>query len=126
MQQHVLFIFCIQSSVQWLNASFKGRKKRKDAKEVFDTERSKIRGDAADAAANMAGNSNDQLTQGRNAWRSGEKIDYRKEMNKGTEGQDFTIAPDGTKKLSSLTKGTPMKYGRSKTATPFKLNKYKK
>jgi hypothetical protein len=104
----------------------KGRKKRKDAKEVFDTERSKIRGDAADAAANMAGNSNDQLTQGRNAWRSGEKIDYRKEMNKGTDGQDFTIAPDGTKKLSDLTKGTPMKYGRSKTATPFKLNKYKK
>tara|TARA_R110001599_G_scaffold145097_1_gene327266 strand:+ start:1217 stop:2128 length:912 start_codon:yes stop_codon:yes gene_type:complete len=125
----------------------KGRKKRKDAKEVFDTERSKIRGDASDAAADMAGNANDQLTQGRNAWRSGEKIDYRKKMSSGTDGQDFTIAPDGTKKLSSLTNnkktnsdtieingfGGPvtidkstLKYGRSKSATPFKLNKYKK
>lgn len=137
----------------------KGRKKRKDAKEVFDAERSKIRSDAADAAANMASNSNDQLTQGRNAWRSGEKIDYRKEMNKGTDGQDFTIAPDGTKKLSDLAgKGkkanqfsgfeerleklkdfkingingpitinpSSIKYGKSRSATPFKLNKYKK
>ena len=127
-----------------------GRAKGKAAKEAYQKEKSEILSDAADAAQNMSRNSNDQLTQGRNAWRSGEKVGYRKEMSKGTEGQDFTIAPEGTKKLSSLTGSqstnanpfsgmqerlqelkdfkltTPTKYGRSKSATPFKLNKYKK
>jgi hypothetical protein len=127
-----------------------GRAKGKAAKEAYQNEKSEILSEAADAAQNMSRNSNDQLTQGRNAWRSGEKVGYRKEMSKGTEGQDFTIAPEGTKKLSSLTGSqstnanpfsgmeerlqelkdfkltTGPKYGRSKAPTPFKLNKYKK
>lgn len=111
-----------------------GRKKRKEAKQAFKDKKSEILNNADVAASNMSGNANDQLTQGRNAWRSGEKIDYRKEMSKGSKGTSYTqgtendpkIQYDANGNIIGVSNGTPMKYGRSKSATPFKLNKYKK
>ena len=72
----------------------------------------------------------DQLKQGRNPYRSGEQVKYRYDMSKGSEGSDSTILSNEEakkyKKTSSLPdySGTPMKYGRKKSPTPFKLRKY--
>ena len=108
--------------------SKEGRKKRKEAKQKYKDKKSKILNDADVAASNMSGNANDQLTQGRNAWRNGEKIDYRKEMSQGSGGTSYTLGTENDKKLKYDENGNiiGIGYGRDKSATPFKLNKYKK
>ena len=105
-----------------------GRAKGKAAKEAYQKEKSEILSDAADAAKNMSGNANDQLTQGRNAWRNGEKIDYRKEMSQGSGGTSYTLGTENDKKLKYDENGNiiGIGYGRDRSATPFKLKKYKK
>ena len=119
------------------------REKAKEAKSEHQDRTIAIRKAEAEGGRKQSENANKQAAQGVNRFASSKQI----EDGTGTEGQDFTIAPDGTKKLSSLTNnkktnsdtieingfGGPvtidksiLKYGRSKSATPFKLNKYKK
>jgi len=67
----------------------------------------------------------DQLKQGRNPYRSGEQVKYRYDMSKGSEGSSNTVLSDeDAKKYKKVP--PPTNYGRRKSATPFKLNKYKK
>ena len=119
------------------------KEKAKEAKSEHQARKIAIRKAEAEAGAKQSENANKQAAQGVNRFASSKQI----EDGTGTEGTSFTIAPDGTKKISSLTNnkktnsdtieingfGGPvtidkstLKYGRSKTATPFKLNKYKK
>ena len=108
---------------------------------------SEIRNEQSDAQRESSRNRFDQLNQGRNASRSGEQIEYRKEMSKGSDGTDFTVASDTDvetygrtsdlegynsgdfnfkaigKRVADMLRGPG--YGR-KSGTPFKLNKYKK
>jgi len=124
----------------------KGRLQGKKAKEEHQARKIAIRKAEAEAGAKQSENANKQAAQNVNRFASDKQI----EDGTGTEGTSFTIAPNGTKKLSSLTGSqssntnpfsgmqerlqqlkdfklkTPLTYGRSKTATPFKLNKYKK
>jgi hypothetical protein len=115
----------------------------------FKQEKSNIRSEQANAQRESSRNRFDQLNQGRNASRSGEQIEYRKEMSKGSKGTDFTIASDSDvetygktsdlegygsggdfnfkaigKRVADMV-GRGVGYGR-KSGTPFKLNKYKK
>jgi hypothetical protein len=136
------------------------REKGKEAKKRHQERKIEIRRKEAEAGAKQSENANKQASQGVNTFRSNKQV----EDGTGTEGTSFTIAPDGTKRLSDLTgklltgkgeKGnefsgmkerleklkdfklngfngpitinpSSIRYGRSKTATPFKLNKYKK
>lgn len=70
--------------------SKKGREKRKAANDAFDEKKLNLLKQRAAAQSAAAGNAADQLTQGRNPYTSGEKVLYRKEMSKKTDGSDIT------------------------------------
>ena len=119
----------------------------KNKRAWFKQQKSDIRTEQSKAQRESSRNRFDQLNQGRNASRSGEQIEYRKEMSKGSDGTDFTVASDTDvetygrtsdldgynsgdfnfkaigKRVSDMLRGPG--YGR-KSGTPFKLNKYKK
>jgi len=122
----------------------------KNKRAWFKQQKSNIVSEHADAQKESTRNRYDQLYQGRNASRSGEQIDYRKNMSKGSKGTDFTVADEGdvetygkTSDLEGYNSGSGdfnfkaigkrveemvgrgVGYGR-KSGTPFKLNKYKK
>ena len=133
----------------------KTREKGKQAKKDHQERKIAIRRAEAEAGAQQSINAGKQASQGVNRFASDKQI----KDGTGTEGTNFTIAPDGTKRLSDLTgKGkeanpfggmeerleklkdfklngfngpitinpSSNKYGRSKTATPFKQKKYNK
>ena len=112
--------------------------RKKDGKPEFKNKRAWFKQQKSDAIKEhteaqeeSTRNRYDQLKQGRNASRSGEQVKYRYDMSKGSEGSDVTIATEDDiekyGKTSDLPNysGAPLKYGRKKSATPFKLKKYK-
>jgi hypothetical protein len=125
-----------------------GLKPFKNKRAWFKQQKSDIRTEQADAQRESSRNRFDQLNQGRNASRSGEQIEYRKKMSKGSDGTDFTVASDSDvetygrtsdlegynsgdfnfkaigKRVADMV-GRGVGYGK-KSGTPFKLNKYKK
>ena len=153
------------------------RAKAKQAKKDHKARKIALLRQEVDGQTAQAKNATLQQSQGVNTFRSAKQI----KDGKGTEGSDFTVAPDGTRSFSDLVNGdksnkpstfaelgsriedlkkfkleTPtveslskrasgsdtveingfggpvtidkstLKYGRNKTATPFKLKKYKK
>ena len=125
-----------------------GLKPFKNKRAWFKQQKSDIRTEQADAQRESSRNRFDQLNQGRNASRSGEQIEYRKEMSKGSDGTDFTVASDSDvetygrtsdlegynsgdfnfkaigKRVADMV-GRGVGYGK-RSGTPFKLNKYKR
>ena len=138
----------------------KTREKAREAKKRHQARTIAIREAEAKAGAQQALNAGTQQSTGTNTWTTTDKM----QNGKGTEGSDFTIAPEGTRKFSDLVNGnnssnssnsgtsfaelgdrledmkkieikaptvedlarSAARYGRDKSATPFKLNKYKK
>jgi hypothetical protein len=155
----------------------KTRAKAKQAKEDHKARKIALLRQEVDGQTAQAKNATLQQNQGVNTFRSAKQI----KDGKGTEGSDFTVAPEGTRSFNDLVNGdksnkpstfaelgsriedlkkfkleTPtveslskrasgsdtveingfggpvtidkstLKYGRNKTATPFKLKKYKK
>ena len=138
----------------------KTREKAREAKKRHQARTIAIREAEAKAGAQQALNAGIQQSTGTNTWTTTDKM----QNGKGTEGSDFTIAPEGTRKFSDLVNGnnssnssnsgtsfaelgdrledmkkieikaptvedlarSAARYGRDKSATPFKLNKYKK
>ena len=109
----------------------KGYKKYMRLKNTSD-----IRNEQSDAQRESSRNRFDQLKQGRNAYRSGEQVKYRYDMSKGSEGaegSDFTVASDedlkNYRRVSDIPdysgKKAGIGYGRKRSATPFKLKRYK-
>ena len=153
------------------------RAKAKQAKKDHKARKIALLRQEVDGQTAQAKNATLQQSQGVNTFRSAKQI----KDGKGTEGSDFTVAPEGTRSFNDLVNGdksnkpstfaelgsriedlkkfkleTPtveslskrasgsdtveingfggpvtidkstLKYGRNKTATPFKLKKYKK
>jgi hypothetical protein len=99
----------------------------------FNEIKQEVRQQQMDAQLAMAKNASDQLTQGRNPYRSGEQIKYDHDMTKGSKGSDYTEASEeqqanlqNVDDLRRDAEGTPfkLKYGRKSSGTPFKLRKY--
>ena len=118
----------------------------------FNEIKKEIRQQQMDAQMAMAKNASDQLTQGRNPYRSGEQIKYDHEMSKGsegTEGTNYTEASENQianlqnidelerneagesdieendQDQDSAGSSNKLKIGRKSSGTPFKLRKYK-